>query len=706
MKFILPFFFFFCIQSAGFTQKIILLKNKQELLRIGKKISVLADKAGKLTLQDVLTPRNQQRFKPNNKDIFSRKATNTTFWLKFTVQNQSGKDTWLNIGDTRLWYADFYAPNAKGAYLPPLLLGNMRPPDNRVFPHSFYCVPLGDKYTSQPQTYYLRVASKLNISLPLSAGTTNALVQQLSVYNYILAAFIGLIVSMAVYNLFLFFATKDSIYLIYVGYLLMVFISTPFNNGQTLFYGDWLWKYFISWQCLLFFFTTLFVDRYLNLALNARKMQRWLWLITSIQAGLFPLLNLTGVSLIKLLPLFQLLVLVYTFSLLICGIYLWAKGQKNARFYVLGWSSVIIASFIYMLTMWGMLPFTLFNKQILYFGFGFEALMFSLALGDRLNMLKQEKEDAQAKNLVLVTNQKETLEQKVIERTYEIQEQKEEIEAQNMVLQDTHTALTQAYSEIHKKNESLMASINYAQTIQGAMLSLQKQVTDLLGEHKFFILFKPRDIVSGDFYYVEEVEGKIVIAAIDCTGHGVPGALMSMIGFEIMNDIVKVRKETRANKILDRLHLHIVRGLKQNKTNNRDGMDVTLAVIDKTNNTLEYAGAKNPFLYIQAEEIHLIKGDKWSIGGYQLRQRKRFTSHTIDISVPTTFYLFSDGYQDQFGGKKNKKFMLKHLKKLCFDIRSEEMVEQKEILEQTLDFWIQQGNEQQIDDVLIMGVKI
>jgi serine phosphatase RsbU (regulator of sigma subunit) len=472
-----------------------------------------------------------------------------------------------------------------------------------------------------------------------------------------------------------------------------------------LFY-NWLWDYFIVWQSPLFWSITLFVDQYLKLRQNALNLKRWLWALTICLGVLFPLINLMGIHMAHYLRLFQLGVLIYSFSLLICGIHLWRKGHKNARFYILGWTSIIIASFVYLFASNGVLPFNEFTRQSLYFGFGIEALMFSFALGDRLNILKKEKDEALARNLSLITTQKEALEQKVKERTYEIQEQNEEMEAQNQMMKTTHFELQEAYEEINKKNQNLLASIRYAQTIQNALLLLNKEVVETLGKNNFFILFKPRDIVSGDFYYIEKLgDERLLMAAIDCTGHGIPGAFMSMIGYEVMTEIVKIRNETRPSIVLEQLDHYIASVLKQSETNNRDGMDVALVVLDKQQQTLDFAGAKNPLLYIQNQELTIIKGSKRSIGG-QARRTEEFHDHKVDISIPTAFYLFSDGYQDQFGGPENKKFMLSRLKKVCLNIYQQDSTEQQQILDDTLMDWMNQGNEVQIDDVLIIGVRV
>ncbi|OJJ14988.1 hypothetical protein BKI52_41275 [marine bacterium AO1-C] len=262
--------------------------------------------------------------------------------------------------------------------------------------------------------------------------------------------------------------------------------------------------------------------------------------------------------------------------------------------------------------------------------------------------------------------------------------------------------LNDAYHEIKQKNDDITASISYGQRIQQAILPNTQRIEDTLGNS--FVLFKPRDIVSGDFYWFTEVNDKIVIAAVDCTGHGVPGAFMSMIGNSLLSEIVSVKNILSPSDILDTLDKGIQTLLKQDRTKNRDGMDLALCVWDKTKKVLTFAGARNPLVYIQNEELHVIKGNKYSIGGEIRKREVSFEEHHIAIDKPTVCYIFSDGYQDQFGGAEDKKFMKKRFHQLLLETHSKEMVAQRAFLNTTLVEW--QHKNRQTDDILIVGFKV
>ena len=195
-----------------------------------------------------------------------------------------------------------------------------------------------------------------------------------------------------------------------------------------------------------------------------------------------------------------------------------------------------------------------------------------------------------------------------------------------------------------------------------------------------------------------------MLAAIDCTGHGVPGAFMSLIGNDVLTEVVLNQGTIEANLILEKLHQGVRYLLRQQTNDNRDGMDLSLVVIDPENKTLNFAGAKNPLVYIQDNKLYTIKGDKMPIGGEQREDERQFTAHTVSLDGPTTIYLFSDGFQDQFGGERGRKFMRNRFYDLLLEQHSQPMDAQKVTFKQVFEDW--KGEESQIDDVLLIGTKL
>jgi len=324
---------------------------------------------------------------------------------------------------------------------------------------------------------------------------------------------------------------------------------------------------------------------------------------------------------------------------------------------------------------------------------GVVGLAFLIILLGIYSYLQQQKANKRLANQnQRIQSQKDEIETRGIE----LMMQTEEIQSQRDALKQTNAKLNKAYDDVR-------SSVQYAQRIQQAMLPTLPSIQAALPQS--FVLFKPRDIVSGDFYWFGETRQKHIIAAVDCTGHGVPGAFMSLIGNDLLNEIVTVRQIDIADLILNELDKGVRKALKQDQNQGRDGMDLALCVIDKEENFLDFAGAKNPLIYIHNQEVITIRGSRMPIGGKQDDGETRlFEMHHIDFEAQDTFYLCSDGYQDQFGGSQNRKFMSKNMKELFLKIHHEDMDFQKNTLDQTIEKW--RGEEEQIDDILVIGFRV
>jgi serine phosphatase RsbU (regulator of sigma subunit)/ligand-binding sensor domain-containing protein len=309
--------------------------------------------------------------------------------------------------------------------------------------------------------------------------------------------------------------------------------------------------------------------------------------------------------------------------------------------------------------------------------------------------------------------QKERLEEIVTERTSELVESSKKLEL--------------AHHLLVKHNTDLNDSIEYASRIQHAMLPKKDDIKRAFPDS--FIFWKPLQKVSGDFYWFAEtptepryakdphiekgkvsifkgfVEGKKIIAAIDCTGHGIPGAFMSMMGDAYLEQIVNTEGVTQPQLILQELDTLIRHALKQDESDNADGMDMAIAVVNPNLNVIEFAGAKNGLIYVKGGEAQLIRGDRFGIGGVHFdEEQKLFTRHVIPIEDCTTFYLYSDGLPDQFGGEKAKKFSTKQMQAFFAEHTDKNMQEQGQLLEQTVATWM--ADYEQIDDILVIGVRV
>jgi len=286
-----------------------------------------------------------------------------------------------------------------------------------------------------------------------------------------------------------------------------------------------------------------------------------------------------------------------------------------------------------------------------------------------------------------------------IEVTHAIERSEQEKEIYRL----RHVELKKAYDIIEENHQEITASINYASRIQKAILPDPREIPGLL--RNSFFLYLPRDIVSGDFYWFSRIDNKLIITAGDCTGHGVPSSLMSMLGISFLEEIVNNRKIIETGRILDELRKEVQRALHQKgeREEARDGMDIALCIVDRTRRIIQYSGAYNNLYLIRNENLIEYYADRMPIGIYELGN-KNFSSQDIPYLSGDIIYMFSDGYSDQFGGPKTKKLKSTALKTLLLEIHKLPLKEQKKRLETEFFKW--KGENLQTDDVLIVGMRL
>ncbi|SFF53874.1 SpoIIE family protein phosphatase [Thermoflexibacter ruber] len=297
-----------------------------------------------------------------------------------------------------------------------------------------------------------------------------------------------------------------------------------------------------------------------------------------------------------------------------------------------------------------------------------------------LSLVQQERNDTYIQNeLLQLKTQNQLLKEEVEKQTADIQAQKQLIE---------------------KQKEDILDSIRYAQRIQNAILPTQKKLAQVSFETMIF--YRPKDIVSGDFYWASQVGNKAIVAVADCTGHGVPGAFMSIVGQNMLQTAINAQKITSPKQMLESLDKQMLQ-LFENDDRVHDGMDIAILTIDNQENSITFAGAKRPLYFIREGSFQEIKGAPYAIGGHHVVHGKNFVEFTLQIQPNDIFYICSDGYADQFGGTEDKKFMLKNFKNLLLKIHHLPFALQQDILLDNLLSW--QGENKQTDDILIVGLR-
>jgi serine phosphatase RsbU (regulator of sigma subunit)/tetratricopeptide (TPR) repeat protein len=286
-------------------------------------------------------------------------------------------------------------------------------------------------------------------------------------------------------------------------------------------------------------------------------------------------------------------------------------------------------------------------------------------------------------------------------------QQKKEIEEKNRALEQKNEEITTQTEQIiaqkqiiEQKNIAITDSILYASRIQDAVLPPKEELQQYFTDS--FIFFKPLNIVSGDFYWGTFKRNQILIAAADCTGHGVPGAFMSMLGCAFLNEIIMKADSIDAAYILNELRKYVIKALRQKGETGetQDGMDIALCLIDNKNKIMHFAGANNPLYFIRNNELNIIKGDRMPIG-IHMNSNIPFTNHVIEVNENDHYYIFSDGFADQFGGPENKKFKYNQLQQLLLNIHEKPFSEQQQIIEKAFNEW--KGENDQTDDILVIG---
>ena len=538
--------------------------------------------------------------------------------------------------------------------------------------------------------------------------------QEVKYRNLSQGIFQGLIWIMVFYNFLIFILNRERVYLYYslyllgTGFFIMVMSSLALDgiNGE-LFHYIW----YFAGLCVAFYY--LFMRSFLKTDKLFPSLDKAIKIATYIQflvVGFVMLYHFTkDIELIANLYFLSIgLQALFILVLLIWLLIVLSKKKASKKinnkliyFFIAGSFALIVGA-----GMGNAINFLDLAKRtvggtFVQVGIVAEILLFSMGLGYRMKLNEKDKQKAQ-ESLILQLKENESLqrtlnqelEQKVAERTQEIEEQKEQINRKNHQLEETNRKMTD--------------SITYAARIQGAILGDIEHLEEELGDA--FILFRPRDIVSGDFYWlkrltVEEKTYKIFVVA-DCTGHGVPGAFMTVMGVDSLEEIVNGERTWQPHQILYRLDQRITAAITQRQTSGRqirDGMDIVILAFEEGTNKAYFAGAKNPLFHIRGKEHLLTKGSTSAIGG-TTKKAKSFSMHEIIYQKGDVLYLYSDGFQDQFGGKKGMKYMSKIFRQKLIEISDLPMNQQKEILDSEFVEW--KGNRSQTDDVILAGIRM
>ncbi len=572
-------------------------------------------------------------------------------------------------------------------------------------------------YTNDVHTFYMRIKSEGIVMNPMIFYEDEDYYTNSVHEETLMGAYFGIMLILSLYNLFLFFVLKTNLYLYYVGYM---FFSGAFSACITGHVFQYLFPHypqgaeiclvlsgFLSLVCLTSFIQVFLLTKknmkYAHIILQAIK---WFCLAMPV----FYLITFNYKISIAFLTLTPPTTTFYVFCVCIYAIY---KKAPSAQILTFAFFSSMAGAFIYGIKQAGMIEHSFFTNNIPYLGFTVQGILFSLALANRYKQLKKELLDTQMQAT-------ENLERKVKERTEELEVLNNEVTTQNEELhQNQEEILTQrdaieiknkALSEI---NSQLQSSIKAAQVIQKAIVPYKEKKNELLKEH--FVLYKPKDVVSGDIYWLNKIEKTTFLVLMDCTGHGVPGAFMTLIANNLLDKIVRVWNIYNPADILERMHTEIQIVLRQNETNNNYGMDASIIAITPINElefSVEFAGAKQDLYFMQHQhyqnanqelkELEKLNGTRKSIGGEQ-NNEINFELQKITLTKKSKLYMTSDGFIDQNNAKR-KRFGEKKFMDMIINNQDKPMNEQKQIFQQYLQNYMT-GTTQR-DDILLIGLAL
>lgn len=713
MRTLLPLFYIlFFLHGNLFSQNlkvpVISIDEKSVSNSICKQAIILVDADKKLSIENILSDTTLQYRQANN-NVENLDFSTAGVWIRFKLQNNFEKEIRFILETARPVTNKVILYQVKGTkIITKMESGDNTPLHVRPITHRKCLFPI-QLTDDNAREFVLYIESDGEVvSVPLVFWLPQDLMQSDYFYQLFLGIFYGVLFFVAVIYFFFFIALKEKSFLYYVIYVFWMAMLQLCLDGlayQFLFPNSpYLADHFTVLSAIgAVWFVLAFANSFLKLREQSPKFNRVYRFLIPFIAFLFFFSLIPGPTYRFIYPLANIFSLVSVLLVLVTIINLKIRKKQVDWFFVSAFSLLVLSAAIFILGNLNVIENRELTEGALKVGSGLEVIFLSLSLARKYRELQEAKENAQQELLIqleeknaLQANINVQLETQVKERTREIVHQKEEIE---------------------EKNKEITSSITYAKRIQMAILPPQETVMETIPDS--FILYKPRDIVSGDFYFVYPVKMTAadgsqtqlsLFAAVDCTGHGVPGAFMSILGNNILKASLKEEHINTPGQALDYLNQKIIETLSQNQDESdgtiRDGMDIALCALNKSTNTLYFAGANNPGWVVTknngVKEVIELAANKQPIGNYG--NNDPYTTHTYQTKKGDLIYIFTDGYADQFGGSKNKKLKHSRLKEILLENADLPMEEQKNILEKTFMDW--KGKTEQTDDVLVIGVRV
>lgn len=714
--------FYYHPGHAQRNEEVIVLSAQTQKLNISDRFVYLIDERADMSIEDVIIADQQGAFRQYAGKVINLGFFRKPVWLKIQLQNRHPQ--------TKEWFLEFDYPLIDSITLyheksPGLwhaqTFGDQVPFRERDVHYRNVVFPLYLYDNSQTYTFYIRVKTTSSFQIPARVYNNLTFQEHITVSEIAFGIFYGCMLVMLLYNLMLFIALRDLNYLYYCIYI------TGYTLAQAALQGhgfQYLWSNYLAWTnasvptliSLGLLGALLFSNRFLYTKRFAPRL-RYVFIGLITIKSLFFLLSLFLPYQYVIGPV-VLFVIINSVFILGSGIYIFRIGNRAALYFIVAWTAFLLGLIATASEAFGILPRTFVFHYGHLFGAVLEMVFLSLALADRINIIRRQREQAQAMALTaarenerLIREQNRILEEKVRERTAELQQKQEEVLTQNEELQQQREEILAQRDFIERQNYELKAvnehlnkSIQYGDRIQRAMLPTEEEIRQHVRD--YFVIYLPRDVVSGDFYWFSQRDKHLFFAAVDCTGHGVPGAFMSMIGITLLDEIINEKQIYNPALVLESMNEAVFKALRQDETGNTDGMDIALCRIDQIDEQqyeLTFSGARRPAYVIKGNTFIELKGSRRGIGGEMSQKLDQFKNNKIILHTDDCIYIGSDGISDA-ANPSREKFGTKRLKTLLQLYHREPMARQKQYLIEELQQF-SMGTPMR-DDILIMGIRL
>ncbi len=670
-------------------------------LSITHQLYYLEDETGELPYTAIKQPAFQEKFTHHTSSTSVNFGfTHSTYWFRLVIKNGSApSEKFLEFGYPFLNTLDVYMTDSIGReqhyqvgdHFP----YHQRQNDNKNFLFNLHLYP------NEVKTIYARISCDGEVtSFPVRIIDPVTLIDDAANEQLFLGVYYGIVVFALFLSFFLGASLNENVNYRYLLYVISVGIFQFAIDGLAFKFlwpnTPWLANHIIPMAgSAAIFFLIKFTQFLLLTKKHTPRLCKTLNVVAGFIVVLFVFALLPNPFYALSLKVLNVTVIVSNLLILAAAVKVYRMGYRPARYFLIAFLLLIIGSSISILKNLDVLPRVFITEYGIQLGSGIELIFLAFALADKVRALKDEKQAAQEsllrqleENNRLEHELNVELEKKVRERTLELQQQKELVEEQKSLIEEKHKEITD--------------SINYAERIQRSFMASRKMLHDQLGA--YFLIFQPKDVVSGDFYWASHlISGEFAFVIADSTGHGVPGAIMSLLNISALEKSTET--ETAAGPLLTATRTTIVERLKKDGSaeGGKDGMDASLVILNKERTVIQYACANNPIWLVRKGVLIELESDNMPVGKHD-RDHKPFTTFEYTVESGDMLYLLTDGLPDQFGGPKGKKFKYAQLKQLLTSVAMLPIEDQQQFIHKAFTDW--KGSLEQVDDVTLMGVRI